>query len=479
MRIISFTQQTIFLLCLSLNLCSFAAAQEATAIKELSYDFSEVAQNAIPAVVSIQVESQVSGKTSTLFGYESPFDLFQDDFFGQFFDIPRKEKNQNHLQVSQGSGFLISNDGFILTNNHVVGENGKLTVRLNDGQEFDARVIGKDPATDVALIKIDAQNLPYLKLGNSDKLRVGQWVVAIGNTLGLQASLTVGVVSAKGRNNLDIARVEDFIQTDAAINRGNSGGPLLNLQGEVMGMNTAIATNFASGYMGIGFAIPSNIAKHVMEQLLSKGSVARGYLGLIMQEIDRDLAQAFDLKKIEGILVSDVVKDSPAEKGGIKQGDIILKVNDHPIETMGSLRSFIALQPPGSQVSLDVLRNKRRELLKVEVGVLQDEPGEKEKKQDTFSSPLGIQVESLTPEIASRLHLKNMKGVLVIKVETTSPAAFVGIKKGALILEVNQKAIFSKEEYQKAVQNTPAGKPILLLIQQEETIRYVSIRLPK
>lgn len=449
--------------------------QEAAVIKELSQDFSEVAQNAIPAVVSIQVESEASGKTSTLFGYESPFDLFQDDFFGRFFDLPQKEKSPSRLQVSQASGFLVSEDGYIATNNHVVGENGKVVVRLNDGQEFQARIIGKDPSTDIAIIKIDAKNLPYLKLGNSDRLKVGQWVVAIGNPLGLQASLTVGVVSAKGRNNLDIARVEDFIQTDAAINRGNSGGPLLNLQGEVMGMNTAIATT----YTGIGFAIPSNIAKHVMEQLIAKGSVARGYLGLLMQEIDRDLAQAFDLKKAEGVLVSDVVKGSPAEKGGVKQGDIVLRVNQQPIDTTGALRSFIALQSPGSQISLDVLRNNRRETLSIDVGALQGhEEGEK-RNTTTTPLPLGIEVESVTADDARRLNLKEMKGVFVAKVDATSPAAFVGIKKGALILEVNQKPIHSKEEYQKAIQASPSEKPILLLIQQGESIRYVSIRLTK
>lgn len=265
-------------------------------------DFRSVAKKAIPAVVSIKVKSGSKKSLANSWSSdEDAADLFNDDFFQRFFGIPR-QKGRDHSDsqvIGQASGFIVSPDGVVLTNNHVVDEAKEILVTLNDGREFPAKVIGQDPNTDIAVVKIDAKDLPYVTLGNSDDLEVGQRVAAIGNPLGLQATLTSGVVSATGRNNLDLTRWEDYIQTDAAINRGNSGGPLLNLNAEVIGMNTAIVTDMGSGgYMGIGFAIPSNMLKHVMEELMSNGKVNRGFLGVVLQQMDNNLAKAFHLNKI-------------------------------------------------------------------------------------------------------------------------------------------------------------------------------------
>ena len=280
--------------------------------KETVADFRGVAKQAIPAVVSIKVQSQKRASLGSSDQIDDPFEFFGGSDLWNFFGLPRRDLRSQPFE-GQASGVIVSPKGFILTNSHVVHGMDKITVQLHDGREFPAKVLGDDTNSELALIQIDADDLPYLTLGNSDDLEVGQWVAAIGNPFGLQATLTVGVVSAKSRNNLDIARYEDFIQTDAAINRGNSGGPLVTLDGEVIGINTAIATTAASGYVGIGFAIPSNMAKNFMDEILSNGKVTRGFLGVNLQSIDYNLAKAFGLKKVEGALVTNVAKNSAAE----------------------------------------------------------------------------------------------------------------------------------------------------------------------
>ncbi len=443
------------------------SAQDAAQLQQTSQDFEGVAEKSIPAVVSIQV-AVPRGKSGAFSEYDFPLD---DDIFSYFFGIPKREKGGKEPSISQASGFIISSDGYILTNNHVVQNGQTITVKLNDGREFQGKVIGTDESTDVALVKIEGQNLPFLPLGNSDALKVGQWVVAIGNPLGLQASLTVGVVSAKGRSNLDIAKVEDFIQTDAAINRGNSGGPLLNLKGEVVGMNTAIATNMG-GYMGIGFAIPSNMAQHVMEQIKAHGTVSRGYLGVMLQPIDASLAKALDLSKIEGALVADVLKNSPAEKAGLKQGDIILKFNGTTVDTIGSLRNYIALQDPGTKIKLLIQRDKKQMELEFEVAVLQ---GEAKKTPDGTFELYGMKLQTLTKELAINLKRPEDTGVLVIQVDPNSIAALAGIKKGALIMTINQQKVESTEDIERLVAKTDKEKPLLLLIKQGDSMRFVSL----
>lgn len=430
-------------------------------------DFTVVAKKAIPAVVSIQVKTTAKQTNNNHFFDES-------DFFQQFFGPQNFGPTTQKPQIGQGSGFIVSEDGYILTNNHVVESSDEITVILDDEREFKAKLIGHDPNTDVALIKIEATKLPYLKLANSDKLNVGEWVVAIGTPYGLQATLTVGVISARGRKNLDLLHIEDFIQTDAPINRGNSGGPLLNLNGEVIGLNTALLSG-SGGYAGIGFAIPSNIAHYVMDQLLETGTVKRGYIGVSLQKVDHDLASAFNLDKAEGALVADVVKDSPAEKAGLQQGDIIQKYNGTVINNIASFRNAIALMKPGSKISLGVLRKGNSVNTTVEIA---DFPVEKAASiASKGESKLGIEVETLTPELAKSFGITDIQGVLVNKVDSNSIAALAGLKKGMQILAVNQKPINSPTEFITEVNQTPAGKPVLFLIKQGTAIRYISLRI--
>lgn len=457
-----------------------ATCQTAEVLDKTSQDFIGVGKAAIPAVVSVQLKSKGADKSSRFQGgfqeYDPSLEDFQSDFFGRFFGIPKQDRQKGRMQMTQGSGFIVSPDGYIMTNSHVVREPGSITVKLNDGREFPGKVIGQDESTDVAIIKIEATNLPFLKLGNSDHLEVGQWVVAIGNPFGLQASLSVGVVSAKGRSNLDIAKIEDFIQTDAALNQGNSGGPLLNLNKEVIGINTAIATTYGSlGYAGVGFAIPSNMAQHVMEQLITSGTITRGQLGVVLQSIDNDMAQALDLKEPKGALIAEVLRDSAADKAGLKQGDVLLKLDGNPIDSVGAFRNYIAMQKPGTKIKLTLIRDKKTEDVTVEIGAQSSTEQAHEPAKTTSS--LGFDVQNLTPELARSLNLDSDEGVIVTKVDPSSPAALVGIKKGAVILAVNQVKVGSKEAFDQQLKQSSSDKPFLLLIRQGNVMRYISLRV--
>lgn len=437
-------------------------------------DFRQVAKKAVPAVVSIKVQTK---KVSSYFGHdnqgEDPLDFFGNNFW-KYFNLPNQEKRSQVLS-GQASGVIVSPEGYILTNNHVVKDMDNINVQLKDGREFPAKVLGQDTNSDLALIKVEAKDLPYLDFGNSNDLEVGQWVAAVGNPFGLQATLTVGVVSAKDRNNLDIVPYEDFIQTDTAINAGNSGGPLIDLDGKIVGINTAIATNSSAGYMGIGFSIPSNMARFFMDEILKNGKVRRGYLGVTLQSIDYNLAQAFDLQKIEGTLVTSVQKNSPAERAGIKTEDIILKYNDRPVEGSASLRNAIYMMPPGTKVILTVLRNGRTIQIPVVVEQMVDQ--EKHETVAVQKTQLGIEVEDLTPELAHSLGYTDEKGVVVTKVEPGSAIGVTGLKKGAIILSVNRKKIENKKEFYDALKETPKGKPVLLQVKQGEVHAFISVFL--
>lgn len=438
--------------------------------KQVARDFTQVAKKATPAVVSIKVQQK--GKTnSSIQSLPAENEFFNDDFFQRFFGFSLPDQIQNQPTVGQASGFIVTPDGYILTNNHVVKDASSIIVTLNDGREFEAKVIGKDANTDISVIKISGHDLPTVKLGDSDKLEVGEWVVAIGNPLGLQASLTVGVVSAKGRNNLDLTREEEYIQTDAAINRGNSGGPLLNLDGEVVGMNSAIATS-TGGYMGLGFSIPSNMLKRIMDQLITKGSVTRGYLGIVLQKIDQDLAQAFNLEKTHGVLIAEVAKNSPAQAAGLKQGDVIIRYNGNSVDNMGNFRNIIASTPPGTNISLTIQRADNVEEIPVTVGTLPDA----QQSPNEVTEQLGLTLQELTPEIAQKLGYQNEKGVIITEIDPSSISALAGIKKGSLILSVNQQKVSSLDEFHAALKKTEKGKPVLLLIKQGNVIRFVSLR---
>ena len=339
-------------------------------LRQTGQAFRAVAKEVSPAVVFIQVEKTTEQPQMSPFA--SPFNgPFGDDFFRRFFGTPPQGHGHGTMPKremrAQGSGFIISPDGLIMTNNHVVGGADKVTVRLHDGREFTAKVVGTDPPTDVAVIKIDANDLPVAQLGDSDKLEVGDWVLAIGNPFGLSHTLTAGIVSAKGRSGIGLADYENFIQTDAAINPGNSGGPLVNLDGQVVGINTAIFSR-SGGYMGIGFAIPINMAKQIRDQLVENGTVTRGQLGVYIQDLTDDLAQSFGLKDSKGILISKVIEDSPAAKAGLKQGDIVLKADGKPVGKVNEFRNGIAMTAPGTVVRLDILRNGKPEQIKVTIG---------------------------------------------------------------------------------------------------------------
>lgn len=477
----------LFRVALFAAMCAIAVPGNSLLAKEAQQeqpqDFTGVAKKAIPAVVSIKVRSGMTKRgVSNSSGYydSDSSDLFNNDFFQKFFGLPRQNgRDSSESQVvGQASGFIVSADGTVLTNNHVVDGAKEIIVTLHDGREFPGKVVGQDPNTDIAVVKIDAKDLPFVTLGNSDNLEVGQRVAAIGNPLGLQATLTSGVVSATGRNNLDLSRWEDYIQTDAAINRGNSGGPLLNLNSQVVGMNTAIVTDMGSGgYMGIGFAIPSNMLKHVMDELLATGKVSRGYMGVALQPMDNDLAKAFHLNKVEGALVAEVTKGSPADKAGLKPGDVILQYNKVSFNNVAGLRNAIAMMKPGTHITLNVQRDGKYIDIPLDVG---DFPSEREQMvtaDNAKENKYGFSVQSLTPEISQTFGYRDDKGVVISKVEPGSPAGWAGLKKGTLIVGVNRKAVTSVDEFNKEMDATEKGKPVLFLIKQGDSVRFISLQV--
>ncbi len=455
------------------------AVAGANLLEQTSQAFTMIADKAMPATVFIKVQIPTAQQE-----YLNPFDMFGDDIFKRFFgqqfgQFPQQQQQQpQQQQTAGGSGFLTSPDGYIVTNNHVIKDASEITVILSDGREFQATVKGTDPSTDLAVLKIDAKDLPYLNFGDSDNLKVGEWVVAIGNPFGLEGTLTLGIVSGKGRQNLGIASREDFIQTDAAINPGNSGGPLLNLQGEVVGVNTAIITR-STGYMGIGLAIPSKMTQNVIDQIVDSGAVKRAYLGIILQPVDKDLCEALGLEKQDGILVSEVVKDSPAAKGGLQQGDIILQYNDKPVKNVSKFRNDIGMMNPGSDVKLRVLRNNKPQNITLTLGVQTDG----EVVSGELLQKLGLDVENLAPDTASKLgYSADASGVVITKVKPGSPAAMTGLRPNYLITGVaidwnNQKAVHNTAEFEEAVKEASNKKHIILIVRQQNFQRYYTIRI--
>lgn len=447
------------------------ASDSIETLKQTSKAFSSVARQVFPSVAFIQVETVQQAPEQA-----SPFDdeLFRRFFGDQFRSIPRQQPQQRR-SFGQGSGFVFRvDDGFasdkayILTNNHVVQNATSIKAVFKDGREFEAKLTGADPKSDIAVIEIATDEIPALPLGNSGNLEVGEWVVAIGNPFGLSHTLTAGVVSATGRTSLGISDYEDFIQTDAAINPGNSGGPLVNLDAEVIGINTAIFSR-SGGYMGVGFAIPIDMARGIAEQLIDEGSVTRGFLGVTIQQLTNELAESFDLGDQKGILVSQVSADSPAEKAGLKAGDLIVEFEGKPVTDVGDFRNRVSLTTPGSQAKIEVLRKGSRMTIEVTIGSL-DEIATAEAGSVT-SDKLGLSVQTLTDELAQQFDATENQGVVVSGVERGSLAAEVGIRVGNVIYEVNRQRVTNVREFEQLV--AKSNRKVLLLVGNGPSTRFV------
>ena len=444
-------------------------------LKQSANVFTSVVKKAAPAVVHVRVEKSVKGGQM-----QDSLDFFNDPFFERFFGPqfrhPRQEEQPREFkQQAAGSGFIISSDGHILTNNHVVADADTIMVRLEDEREYKAKVIGTDPQTDLALIKIDAQGLASLPLGDSDKLEVGEWVIAIGSPFELNQTVTVGVVSAKGRNRIGISDYENFIQTDAAINPGNSGGPLLNIYGEAVGMNTAIFSR-SGGYMGIGFAIPSSMIKTIMDQLLEHGKVTRGWLGVVIQDITEDLAKSFGLENTRGALVSEVSEGSPAAEAGLQQGDVIVQVDGSPVKDVSALRNKIAMVAPGSKVDIQVMRDGKNEKITVTIGEQPTDFGAVGKAGDESLQQMGLTLQDLTQELSDQFGYRQDQGVLVADVDPDSPADQAGLKPGQLIEEVNKRRVHNLRELKQVLAQSNTPNQVLLRIRAGEYSQYVVLR---
>jgi len=460
-----------------------AVAQDTGTIETLRQTgkaFARIAEQASPAVVGIKAEKTITQEYPTT--RQSPFGspFFDDDFFDYFFrrSVPnRRSPQRKYHQQYQGSGFIISSDGYILTNNHLVGESDKVTVMLSDSRELEAKIIGTDPESDIAVIKIDAGNLPTLKLADSDALEVGEWVLAIGNPFGLSHTVTAGIVSAKGRSGIGVAAYEDFIQTDAAINPGNSGGPLLDLDGRVIGINTAIISR-SGGNMGIGLAIPVNIAKNVYNQLIKGGTVVRGYLGVMIEDLKPEMADYFGLKDAKGVILPEVMKDSAAEKAGLKSGDIVIEFEGQPVENAREFRNHVAMLKPGTKVKMVVLRDGRRKTFTVELG---KRPGQTQiaAEQPVPLEQLGLTVQALTNDLAEQLGYKQLTGVVVSSVEPGSLAYLAGIRRGMLIIEVNQTQVSNVEDFNTEFKKAEEKGMVLFLINNGQYNQYIVLTLPK
>jgi serine protease Do len=470
-----------------------SAASYAPATMESS--FAPVVDKALPAVVNIS-SSKTTKTSEAMPGQLDP--LFR-QFFGQqfgngegqqFFGGDENQGNsgrrgnrfnapRNRTEHSLGSGVIVRSDGYLLTNNHVIDGANEVTVTLGDKREFKAKVIGADPKTDIAVLKIEASNLPTLPLADSGKARVGDIVLAMGNPFGLGQTVTMGIISAEGRNNLGIEDYEDFIQTDAPINPGNSGGALINTRGELVGINTAILAN-NGGNQGVGFAVPMNLAHSVMTQVMEHGKVVRGYLGVVPENITPALATAFNLKgSQDGVLIGDVTADAPAGKAGIKRGDVVTEVNGEKIETANQLRMRISLMAPGSTANLKVMENGSEKMVAVKLGEL---PGtaaratEHGEEGGTKSALEGVTVEPLDAQTAQELKLPaNTHGVVASDVEQDSAAFNAGLRQGDVIQEVNRKPVASVSDFDSAMRNVSGGN-VLLLVNRNGFTQYLALQ---
>lgn len=442
-------------------------------LQDLSDAFSEVAAQAKPGVVALMTERKVNVG-----------DPYSGTPFRFYFDGPRgRQPGEREYQRGQGSGVIVryNQESYILTNNHVVKGADKIRVEMTDGRSFEATVVGTDPKTDIAVLRPNIDDLPAVQLGDSDQVRVGEWVLAIGNPFGLEHTVTSGIISALGRQNGLLLRhqgYEDFIQTDAAINPGNSGGALINLQGELVGINTAIVSG-TGGYQGIGFAVPSNMVSHVMENLIEYGEVRRGLLGVRIKDLDDDIAQVMGARKGAGVLIDQVIEDSPADDARLEHGDIILEVDGRSMPSAAALRNHISQTKPGTKVELLILRDGKQSSNDVVLGQLEsksvvaaDDPPTKR------TARLGLEVQTLNRELADRLGYEGEHGVIVTHVERGSPAERKGLKGGDLIIEINRAPVSDLTEYEAAIDEMEPGEVALLRRLRSGGTSYIALRIP-
>ncbi len=460
--------------------CLFMARVDALAVWPIGgsqppSSFAELAEKVRKSVVNISTTQVIKDHPlQPFFGPNSPFkDFFDDEFLKKFFgDIPKQQFKTHSL----GSGFVISSDGYILTNNHVVEKAQEIKVKLESGKEYEAKVVGRDPKTDIALLKVNPEgNFPEpAVLGDSDSIRVGDWVIAIGNPFGLGHTVTAGIISAKGRI-IGAGPYDDFLQTDAAINPGNSGGPLFNLKGEVIGINTAIV---ARG-QGIGFAIPINMAKELLPQL-KKGKVVRGWIGVMIQDVTPEIAKSFGLPSTKGALVADVIANGPADKAGIKRGDVIVKFNGVDVEDFHALSRMVANTQPGTKVKVELIREGHTKTLEIVVGTMPDEKQEISQKEETEVGEKfkgwGIYVQNMTPDVAQQFGWsKDETGVLVVEIEPGSPAEESKLRKGDLIKEVNRTKVQNIRDFKQCIEKANKAENLLLLIKRGEYTFYITL----
>jgi len=444
-----------------------------TTVKSLGQAFVEVAKKVQPAVVNITTEKTVTMRPWDKYGEDffkgSPFE----DFFRGFGFSPRdKGKEYKQKQRSGGSGVIVDKEGYVLTNNHVVEETDKVKVRLNDGREFIATVKGQDSRTDLAVLHIKAKDLPVADLGDSDKLEVGEWAIAIGSPFGLEHTVTVGVISAKGRSGLGTGTYEDFIQTDASINPGNSGGPLINIDGEVVGINAMIIQPGT----GIGFAIPINMAKQILSDLINQGKVVRPWLGVSVQDLTPEMAEQFQVKEKEGVIVAQVHQGTGAEKAGLASGDLIKSVDDKAIKNINELVKEIQKKNVGQKVKLSIVRDGKAMTIEVTTTAMPDRPEALKEKE--MEEKLGARVQELTPPIATRYRISSeiKHGVVVISVESGSPADDIGLQEGDVILEINRKKIETIKDFEKAIKEINMEKGMVFRLHRRGNSFYHSFK---
>jgi Do/DeqQ family serine protease len=444
-----------------------------TTARSLGMAFVEVAKKVQPSVVNVTTEKTITVKPWERYGEDffkgSPFE----DFFKGFGFSPReKGKEYRHKQRSGGSGVIVDKEGYILTNNHVVEDADKIKIRLNDGREFTATLKGRDSRTDLAVLHIKAKDLPVATLGDSDKLEVGEWAIAIGSPFGLEHTVTVGVISAKGRSGLGTGTYEDFIQTDASINPGNSGGPLINIDGEVVGINAMIIQPGT----GIGFAIPINMAKQILSDLIKEGKVVRPWLGISVQDLTPEMAEQFQVKEKEGVLVAQVHQGTGAEKAGLASGDIIKSVDDKAIKNTTELIKEIQKKKVGQKLKLSVVRDGKAMTIEVTTSAMPDKPEALREKEG--EEKLGATVQELTPQLAARYRISNeiKRGLVVISVEDGSPADEMGLREGDVILEINRKKIETAKDFEKAIKDISLDKGVVFRLHRKGNTFYHSFK---